>query len=179
MSRIVCLVAFATALSFQALPAQDSAMVVSPGRSIRVHLRDGGQTQGTVVAIDSARLRLFITGADTVSLARDEVGQIDLYQGMRTSVGKSALTGGLIGAGIGALLGALSASATEGSLVEYSAGEGALAYGATFGVLGAGIGALIGTKHRPAWKEAEWPKVILAPSAARGGGLTIGLSLRL
>ena len=178
MSRSICLLALALVMAVEALPAQDSALVVSPGRSIRVHLRDGGQTQGTVVAIDSARLRLFVTGADTVSLARHEVAGIDLYQGMKTSVGKSALTGGLIGAGIGALLGAISASGTQGTLLEYSAGEGAVAYGATFGVLGAGIGALIGTKHQPRWHSADWPTVILAPVTARGGGLQLGLSMR-
>lgn len=175
MYRTVCLSALALVLAAAELPAQDSATAVLPGRLIRVRLTNGGGTQGTVVAIDSARLRLFITGADTLDLSRDEVTRVDVYQGMKSRVGQGALTGGLVGLAFGALLGAASASETEGSLIQYSAGEGAVAYGAAFGVLGAAVGALAGIHKRPTWKSASVPTVFVAPPVQGGGGVALGL----
>lgn len=174
MLRIIgCSAALASLILVGTASAQDSASVLLPGRTTRITLTDGAKTQGTVVSIDPSIMRLAVTGGDTVSLTRGAVKKVEIYQGMRTTVGRDALTGGLVGAALGALLGAASAKSTEGSFVEYSAGEGALAYGAVFGVLGAGIGALVGTKHRPSWGAANWPTVAMGPVASGGGGMSV------
>ena len=115
---------------------------------------------------------------DTVTVARADVARIDVYQGMKSRVGKNALTGGLIGAGVGALLGAASAAASEGTLVEYSAGAGAASGALTFGVIGAGIGALTGISKRPVWKTVSLPTVTVAPASSDGEGVAIGLHFR-
>lgn len=176
MFRMSLVVSVAGALvAVVPLPAQDSAMAVSPGRTVRVHLRHGAKTTGTVAAIDSAGLCLAVTGGATVLLVRDEVSGIDLYQGMRTSVGRRALMGGVIGAAAGALLGAVTAGNSDGFI---SVGEGAAAFGAVFGVLGAGIGALVGTKPRPVWDPVDWPSVALIPDREGGAGAAVRFVIR-
>jgi len=178
MCRTLCLTAAALLVASSLLTAQDSATAVVPGRLIRVQVIGGGVTQGTVTAVDGGRILLAVAGADTVALSRAEVGRIEMYQGTKSRVGKNALTGGLIGAGLGAVLGAVSASATEGSLVEFSAGQGAVAGGLTFGVLGAGIGALTGISKRPIWKTVSPSSVFVTPASDRGNGVAVGMNLR-
>lgn len=178
MSRSLGLVALALLVSVASLPAQDSTATVVPGQTIRIQVLGGGGTQGTLTAIDADRLWIAVNGADTVTVARADVARIDVYQGMKSRVGKNALTGGLIGAGVGALLGAASAAASEGTLVEYSAGAGAASGALTFGVIGAGIGALTGISKRPVWKTVSLPTVTVAPASSDGEGVAIGLHFR-
>jgi len=175
MTRSLALIAAALLALTSAAAAQDSTGSLV-GRRIRIQPQHGATLQGAVVAVSDSAVTLRTSETDTVSVARAGIARVEVYEGTKSNTGKGALTGFLLGGAIGAFLGAASASATEGSLVEYSAGEGALAYGASFGVLGAGIGALVGLgSHHERWQPAVLPTVTVLPTAQDGKRVAFGL----
>jgi len=132
--------------------------------------------QGTLewVIGDSLHLRLF-PGAQTVSVFVGPQTQLFLFNGRRSSAGKGALIGGLVGAGMGALIG-FGGGNDGGSFL--SSGATAAMAGTLFGVVGAVGGLMLGalsshdTWTRIGWKSPARP--VFSPSPH---GIRLGLSL--
>jgi hypothetical protein len=103
--------------------------------------------------------------------------QLFLVTGRRSSAGKGALIGGLIGAGMGALIG-FAGNSDQGSFLD--SGVYAVLGGAAFGGVGALTGLMFGalsshdTWTRIGWKSAARP--VISPSPH---GVGLGLSLPL
>jgi hypothetical protein len=158
--------------------AQADSTRLTAGMKLRVHQQRTAPIVGTLISLDPEHVVLLLSPADTAVLSRQSITKVELYQGTRSGAGKGAVTGLLIGATIGAIGGAISASATEGSYVEYSAGEGALAYGVTLGLLGTGIGALVGSgSHHEIWQPTVLPTVSMQPGGQGGKRVAMGLRI--
>lgn len=175
MTRSLALIAAALLALTSAAAAQDSTGSLV-GRRVRIQPQHGATLQGAVVAVSDSAVTLRTSETDTVSVARAGIAKVEVYEGTKSNTGKGALTGLLIGGLTGAVLGAVSAQVTQDSFIEYSAGEGALAYGAALGVLGAGIGALVGSgSHHENWQPAVLPTVTVLPTAQDGKRVAFGL----
>jgi len=172
---VLSLVSLAAAQGGQA--QQDTTGLV-PGRRIRVHQHNNKKLVGSFVAMDSASLAMVTNAGVTVRVPRGDVAGLDLSQGTKSNAGKGALTGLLIGAAGGALIGVASSSADDGDFIDLSAGEYAVGIGAVFGVLGAGVGALIGSGSRSdKWAPTAWPTLSFQPSRRDGGTVALGMHL--
>lgn len=177
MTRSLYVLAAALSVLVSAGQAQDSTSGLV-GRRIRIQQQHGASLQGAVVAVSDSAVTLRTSETDTVSVPRAGIAKVEVYEGTRSNTGKSALTGLLIGGLTGVVVGAVSAQATQGSFIEYSAGEGAVAYGAAFGVLGAGIGALVGSgSHHESWQPAVLPTITVQPTGQDGKRVALGMRI--
>ncbi len=130
---------------------------------------------GTFVSLDADSLRL-LRRDSLVSLPVSSVVRLERSRDRRTSAGRGAVIGGLVGAGTGLLLGVL-ASNDEGDLYEVSTGD-VFVVTLIVGAVGAGIGALIGSiSHRERWEPMPLPSQT-APQARHPVGSRVGLVLR-
>lgn len=109
--------------------------------------------------------------------------QMRLYlsAGRRSSAGRGALIGGLIGAGSGALLGLAAGLTEECSGFCFSTGEMVALFGLGGGVAGALVGLVAGAlSSHEAWEPAALPtraatvRPVVGPSP---GGLRVGATL--
>lgn len=176
MYRRICLAALMLSVTAGSLPAQTKFPTVAPGQEVRVRTVGGGEVRGVIADVDSARLWIAFTRGDTVAIPRTAVAGMDVYGGMHSTIGRSALAGAMIGIGVGAFAGALAAAQPYSG--DESAGELALQGAAYYGVTGVVIGALIGTKRRARWIAASWPTVVVAPAPAEGAGVAVGVHFR-
>lgn len=132
--------------------------------------------QGTLEGVsgDSVQLRLS-PGSPAKAVFVGPRSQLFLFAGRRSSAGKGALIGGLVGAGMGTLFGFASES-DEGKFV--SRGTAAAAGGILGGIVGLLSGLAFGamsshdTWTRIGWKSAARP--VISPSSH---GVGLGLSL--
>jgi hypothetical protein len=170
-----------TLLSFvapQAARAQQDTTGLVPGRRIRIHQEGNQKLVGSFVAMDSASLAMVTTAGDTVRVPRSNVTGLDLSQGTKSNAGKGAITGLLIGGGVGIVLGLAASSDAEGSFFDVGAGTWAAGSGLFFGAVGAGIGALIGSGSRSdKWAPTAWPTLSFLPSGRDGKTVALGMHL--
>jgi hypothetical protein len=124
---------------------------------------------------------------DTVSVALDDIAQLDLarVRGLRAT--RSVLTGGLLGAVVGGVVGYNQASRTRTCFILCDATPAEEAYLGAFdgAVAGAAVGLLVDRR----WSESRWVRVPLhGRGDSRGqlgvriaparGGVTLALTLR-
>ena len=174
---VLSLVSLAVAQGGQA--QQDTTGLV-PGRRIRVHQQDNHTLVGNFASMDSASLALVTTAGDTVAVPRGDIAGLDLSQGSKSNAGKGAITGLLIGGGLGVVLGLAAASGAEDTFFfDYGAGTYAVGAGLFFGAVGAGIGALIGSgKRTDKWAPTAWPTLSVLPAGPDGHRVALGVQLR-
>ena len=179
MFRTLLVLSLVSLAAAQGSQAQQDTTGLVPGRRIRVHQQDNHTLVGNFASMDSASLALVTTAGDTVQVPRGDIAGLDLSQGSKSNAGKGALTGLLIGAAGGALIGVASSSADDGDFIDFSAGEYAVGIGAVFGVLGAGVGALIGSGSRSdKWAPTAWPTLSVLPAGPDGHRVALGVQLR-
>ena len=132
------------------------------------------RTEGDVLAVTPDILRVEQSKSTVRDVPRAEVQRLERLLGTSRSIGRGALIGGGVGAGLGLLFGVLAAAeeqAADDAVAVLVVGA-PLAVGAVGALIGAGIGAL--PKER--WTdvaEDRW-KV-----TAVGGGGRVGLGLRM
>jgi hypothetical protein len=103
------------------------------------------------------------------------VVRLERSRDRRTSAGRGAVIGGLVGAGSGLLLGVL-ASADDDSFYEVGTGD-VFVVTLMLGAVGAGVGALIGSiSHQERWEPMPLSGQI-APQARGPVGSRVGLVL--
>ncbi|UCF21029.1 MAG: hypothetical protein JSU87_06470 [Gemmatimonadota bacterium] len=102
---------------------------------------------------------------------------LEISRGKKSNVGKGALTGGLIGAGIGLVIG-IGAASEDGGFIEFGP-EVVPAAAVTVGACGAGIGALIGLlSPGERWEEVPLDQLRVGPSPVAADGVAVSLSLQ-
>jgi hypothetical protein len=158
-SAFLCL---ATAAEAKQLRAQQDPPI-DPGDRLRVErepilrgeqLSEIPPTIGSLDNLQPDTLFLrFDVEKSPLAIARDTITRIERSQGETSNVGKGALTGLVVGAGIGVFLGA--AVAGDDFFGEEIGGEIILQAAGFFGGIGAGAGALIGAISR----SEEWEQV--------------------
>jgi hypothetical protein len=157
--------------------AQQATTGLVPGRRIRIHQSGVKPLAGEFVSMGSDGIRLTTSPADTQLVPKADITGVDLSQGTKSKAGSGAVTGLLVGAAGGALLGVAGCSGDESGWVTpgQCAGAGAL----VFGALGAGIGALLGSgKRTDKWAPTAWPTVSFQPFGRDGGTVALGMHLR-
>ena len=182
MSRSMLVLCLLTLITVSSAQAQGISTDLVPGRRIRVQQHQGTMVQGALVSVSDTALTLRTSETDTVVVARAAIAKVEVYEGTKSKAGKGAVTGLLIGGGIGVVLGVATASSTEGTLLESSPGSYAVGSGLLFGALGAGVGALIGSgSHTEKWQSvvlpAVLPTVTILPDESKGRRVALGLRI--
>ena len=178
MYRALLVLSLVSLAAAQGSQAQQDTTGLVPGRRIRVHQQGNQKLVGNFVSMDSASLAMVTSIGDTVLVPRHDIAGLDLSQGTKSNAGKGAITGLLVGGGLGVALGLAAASSTEGSILESSPGAYAAGSGLLFGALGAGVGALIGSGQRTdKWAPTAWPTLSFQPSRRDGGTVALGMHI--
>jgi hypothetical protein len=178
----VVLVALFVATS-SPLAAQEAP--VEPGARVRVKAPplQPDWVRGTVVGWESGSLVLEPEkpeGDTPLTLARDQITQLDVHRGRKSAAGKGALIGLGSGAVAGFALGFAACAGNTGSPCTNDAGEGSPAgFALALGGVGAGLGALVGLLFRTDRWEAvplEGIHVTFTPVYDGQPGLALSVS---
>jgi hypothetical protein len=112
---------------------------------------------GTLISAGSDSVRIRPKEGGVVSVPSASIVRVEQSRGRRSNSGKGAVTGAIIGGGIGLILG-IAASSEEADYVEIGPG-GVVAATALFAAGGTGLGALIGSgSHRERWEPITLPR---------------------
>ena len=162
---------------------------VTPGDRVRIKAPtiSTRQFEGEVVALRSDTLiidaRIWERGRmqwrdqPQAKIPVASVDRIDISRGKKSNVGKGAITGGLIGAGIGLVIG-IGAAAEDGGFFDFGP-EVVPAAVLAVGAYGAGIGALIGLiMPGERWEEVPVDELRVGPSPVAPDGLALSATLR-
>jgi hypothetical protein len=113
------------------------------GAKLLITKKDGQQIKGELITVKPNALLLLDTEGKDVSVDISNIKVIRIVK--KSQVGKSALYGGLIGAGLGIMTGLISGDDPPGTwLLPMTAGQKAAIGGAAFGALGLLGGVLFG-----------------------------------
>lgn len=149
---------------------------LAPGQRVRIET-DSGPWTGTLIGQDSANLQLRWAGeheSTLVVVPQRRIQRVEVSAGRESNVGKGALIGGAVGAGLGLAAGVACAS---DSFLQCSGGEVAAAT-LEVGFAGAVVGCLIGA----ASTHERWQPVAAADHAhltfgVGRNGVRLGVSL--
>ena len=179
MFRTLCTLAFALLVVAPEGQAQDSAAGLVSGRRIRIHQKGAKPVVGELVSISAENIKLTTSPADTVLVPRSAVSKIDLYMGTKSGAGHGALTGFLVGAAGGALMGVAASGSDDDEFLDFDAGELAATTGVLFGAIGAGVGAIIGSgSRRDRWTPTVLPTAMIVPDEPGGKRVAFGVRIR-
>ena len=162
------------------IPSVLTAQAVSPGSRVRVTDPAEGTRIGTVVAVTPDTLEVrFAHGSEPTPVAIARVTRLDVSRGReRRTMGRAAL-GVVVGAGVGSLIGAISASdcPTGVQLCPSARGNRILSGGTLLGSVGGVIGLIAGRRPAELWEQVPLERrriVLVAPTRGHGSG--VGLS---
>ncbi len=129
---------------------------------------------GTLVGIDAGLVTIALEGRTApLRIPRAAVSRLDVSQGRKKTVGRSAGRGFLIGAGAGALIG-YAAGDERGGLGFLTPEQGALVGTVLLGAVGALVGTIAGQVERDVWRPIPIDGVRVSVAATRGGaGMSI------
>ena len=114
---------------------------IGAGEKVRVQLKDGKKTDGTLRGVTSTGLTVE-RNSNTLDYSRDSIARV--YRVVKGSKGKSIAKSTAIGAGIGFGAGA-GVGIAAGNYEDLDTGELIAILGGIGAAIGAGIGALIGS----------------------------------
>jgi hypothetical protein len=126
---------------------------LTPGTRVRILTPDisSGKVVGTIKMVDDLSLTIDVPGrAESVSVLRERISQLDVSEGPRSRAVDAA-----IGAGIGAALGAAGGELASAGEKNHLVSNGEVA--AVCALLGAGLGALIGVAVPPGERWSKKP----------------------
>ena len=181
---LFALTALPTGIGATPVRAQQSAL--SPGTKIRVQLRSGARHHGRVIRSDHDTLVAEWAGGSTPAFPASDILQFEAVTGRHRSVRRAAAVGGIVGASLGAIGGALLYKPCESTefagciLAPKGRSESAQVNGAIYGVLGLISGGVVGLFPRDRWQRItpDGNGVRFThhplPSGGRGVGLALG-----
>ncbi|HLZ44136.1 MAG TPA: hypothetical protein VKQ05_00480 [Gemmatimonadales bacterium] len=174
--RRAALVALGLAVGLPLYLGAQAPDSLSPGKRIRLQTESSSSwIIGTVIAVDldSVHLLLAETTHD-VSIKRGAITQLEVSDTVKSSSGRKAGQGFLIGAAIGALAG-LASGDDQSGFIRFTAGEKAGMLGILGGGFGALLGALAGSSVHERWSALPVTEVraMLTP---RGAGLALSVA---
>ena len=163
--------------------AQQSAL--APGTKIRVELRTGARHHGRVIKSDHDTLVAEWAGGSTPTFPVSDILQLEAVTGRHRSVRRAAAVGGVVGASLGAIGGALfykPCQSTEFSgclLAPNSRSESAQVNGLIYGLLGLIGGGVVGLVPRDRWQRVtpDGNGVRFTHHTLPRGGRGVGLAL--
>ena len=173
--RRAALVTLGLALGLPLYLAAQAPGSLSPGKRIRVQTESSSSwVIGTILALDVDSLRLLL--ADTtheVSIKRNSITRLEVSDSVKSSAGRKALQGFVIGTALGAIAGVASGDDQSG-FIRFTAGEKAGMLGIVGGGLGALLGALAGSSVHERWSSLPVAGVH-ATLTPRGAGLMLSI----
>lgn len=154
-----------------------SAPTLAPGARVRLSIRDAypGRVSGTLVALGDDTLRFTPDGDSTALVVRlDRLTRLDVSRGIHRHTLQDFVTGAVIGAFTGFIVGYASGDDPKQEFLSFSRGDKAAILGAGFGVIGGGIGTIVGFARRSeVWQPVARPyTVTIAPQR---GGMTLAM----
>ena len=183
-----CTVSFALAVLLTGIggvPVRAQQSALSPGTKIRVQLRSGARHHGRVVKTDHDTLLAEWAGGSTAAFPVSDILQFEAVTGRHRSVRRKAAVGGVIGASLGAIGGAVFYKPCETTefagcfLAPKGRAESAQVNGAIYGVIGLVGGGVVGLFPRDRWQRVTpgGNGVRFTHHSLPGGGRGIGLAL--
>ncbi|HEU5170870.1 MAG TPA: hypothetical protein VFU46_10040 [Gemmatimonadales bacterium] len=163
-------------LAIAALLATTPLAGQTPGARIRLATADGPTRIGRLVALDADSVRVVDSAGTELAYARADLRRLETYVGRRSSLGRGAARGAMIGGGVGLLIGILASTEEPTFVCE---GGGCIAAGTAAGALwGVVIGGVIGA----ATKHDQWERLNAAPMQPEvrpiAHGTSVGLTVR-
>lgn len=171
--RRAAVVALGLALGLPLYLAAQMPSSLGPGKRIRLQTESSSSwVTGTVLAVGVDSLRLLL--ADTtheVSIRRGAITRLEVSNSVKSSAGRKALQGFVIGAALGAVAGFASGDDQSG-FIRFTAGEKAGGLGIVGGGFGAVLGVLAGSSVHERWSSLPVAG-IQALRTPRGAGLML------